>query len=114
MSTEPGGSQPPRAHHYPPFVSSAEQRRRWDLAEALARALFGDIESPEAAVWQATRSLYRGPLPTGDIGPSLTVGSNWGEAAFRGDNGGELQEGLAAGRDIWQDSEGLLNRLEGL
>jgi hypothetical protein len=48
---------------YPPYVASAEERRRWDLAEGIARGIFGDVD--EANIWMATRSIYRGRTPTG-------------------------------------------------
>jgi hypothetical protein len=48
---------------YPPFVASEEERRRWDVAAAIARLLFGDVD--EASVWYATRAYYRAPWPTG-------------------------------------------------
>jgi hypothetical protein len=48
---------------HPPYVESAEERRRWDLCEAIAEALFGDLD--RASVWMATRAIYRSDLPTG-------------------------------------------------
>lgn len=47
---------------YPPYVVTEDQRKRWDLAEGIARQIFGD--AGEAQVWQATRSIYHGPFPT--------------------------------------------------
>jgi len=47
---------------YPPFVTSAEDRERWDRATDLAQAIFGD--DGEAAVWGATRALYNSDIPT--------------------------------------------------
>ena len=47
---------------YPPYVTTQAERKRWDVSEALARELFGDVS--EAQVWQATRSLYHGPIKT--------------------------------------------------
>jgi hypothetical protein len=50
------------SRQYPPFVTDADQRQRWDCARASAEILFR--EHGEAAVWQATRVLYHGPVPT--------------------------------------------------
>lgn len=48
---------------YPPYVATPEDRKRWDYAEGIARAMFGD--QGEAAVWGATRAIYADPdLPT--------------------------------------------------
>jgi hypothetical protein len=47
---------------YPPWVVSDEERERWDLAEGIARRLFGDV-GPDH-VWMAARSIYQGPIPT--------------------------------------------------
>jgi len=47
---------------YPPYVTDADQRRRWDRASAIAELLMRG--HGEAAVWQAARSLYNGPLAT--------------------------------------------------
>ena len=47
---------------YPPYVITTEQRRRWDLAEGIARGIFGDVH--EASVWMAARSIYAGKTPT--------------------------------------------------
>jgi hypothetical protein len=49
---------------YPPYVTTADQQRRWDLSEAIARELFA--EDGEASVWTATRSIYRLPIKTDD------------------------------------------------
>jgi len=58
---------PPPAATYPPYVSTAAEARRWDLAEAIAWALFGDLPGSAAVIWQTTRTLYHGPLPTDDV-----------------------------------------------
>lgn len=63
MSEQAEMPEPPRAEIYPPYVSGEEQRRRWDLAAAIARRLFG--EAGEAQVWMATRSIYRSEIETG-------------------------------------------------
>lgn len=47
---------------YPPYVTTAAERERWDLAEGIARQMFGDA-GPDH-VWMATRSIYQGPIPT--------------------------------------------------
>ena len=47
---------------YPPYVSNADDRERWDLAAAIAEETFG--EDGPAAVWSATRALFHGPIPT--------------------------------------------------
>ena len=55
-SIEPPGPTPD-----PPFVVTTEDKRRWELCEAIARRDFG----PDAAgVWMAARALYRSDLPT--------------------------------------------------
>lgn len=48
---------------YPPWVSSAGERRRWDLACAIAAQMFPDEGDPSCA-WLAARSLYRSDIPT--------------------------------------------------
>ena len=58
------GSHPPHAQTYPPYVTTKEERRRWDLSEAIARQLFGDVS--EASAWVAARSIYKGPIRTDD------------------------------------------------
>jgi hypothetical protein len=55
---ELGGQTP-----YPPYIESAEERRRWDLCEGIGEALFGDLDP--ASVWLATRAIYRSDVPTG-------------------------------------------------
>ncbi len=60
----PAPSPPARVEHYPPYVAGAAAERRWDLAFAIAREHFGDLD--EAAVWMATRSIYRSEIPTDD------------------------------------------------
>ncbi len=60
----PAPSTPARAEHYPPYITAAPAERRWDLALAIAREQFGDLD--EAAVWMATRSIYRSEIPTDD------------------------------------------------
>lgn len=55
MPTErkPPGLAP---HSYPPYVRSEQERRRWELATAIARRDFeGD---GAAAIWMATRAIY--------------------------------------------------------
>ena len=47
---------------YPPYVVSDDERERWDLSLGIATELFGDV-GPDH-VWMATRSIYRGPIPT--------------------------------------------------
>jgi hypothetical protein len=54
----------PRAEHYPPWVASAEERHRWDLCAAISEAMYADIEGSAAVIWQMTRSLYSGEIPT--------------------------------------------------
>lgn len=41
---------------YPPFVSTPEERQRWDNAKGIAEELFGDQGA--GAVWSATRAIY--------------------------------------------------------
>ena len=50
------------ARPYPPYVITEAERKRWDLAEGIARLIFDD--AGEAQVWQATRSVYRSDIPT--------------------------------------------------
>ncbi len=47
---------PPPAASYPPYVSTAAEARRRDLAEAIAWALFGDLPGSAAVIWQTTRT----------------------------------------------------------
>ena len=53
--------QPEQA--YPPWIESANDRRRWDLAAAIARELFPGPGS-EADVWMATRTIFQSRSPT--------------------------------------------------
>lgn len=62
VQMEGGASEVPQAEHYPPYITNDEERRRWDVALAIARQLFGDVD--EASVWMATRSIYKGDIPT--------------------------------------------------
>ena len=53
--------------HYPPYVTGEAQQRRWDLARAIAEALFEDEAGTDpAAVWMATRSIFGSPIETGE------------------------------------------------
>lgn len=54
-------TSPADAEHYPPYVATEEERRRWNLALGVARLLFDT--APD--VWQATRAIYRSPIETG-------------------------------------------------
>lgn len=47
----------------PPFVATAEDKRRWDLCRAIAEAIF---EEDSASVWMAARALFRGEIETGN------------------------------------------------
>jgi hypothetical protein len=59
--------RPERAEPEPPYVTSAAERRRWDLAQAIARALFEDEAGTDpAAIWMATRAVYRSRIKTGE------------------------------------------------
>lgn len=49
---------------YPPFVSTAEARERWDLCRGIAEELFGDLGAE--AVWGATRAIFSSDIPTTD------------------------------------------------
>lgn len=53
---------------YPPYVRSLEEKRRWDVSEDLAEAMFADLEEGErrAQMWSAIRVFYRSDAPTGD------------------------------------------------
>jgi hypothetical protein len=48
---------------YPPYVRSATEKRRWNLAAAIAKGLFADLGDP-ASLWMATRVIYRSDIPT--------------------------------------------------
>ncbi len=54
----------PRAEHYPPYVVTPEERRRWDVCEALAEAVFESSEGSAPTRWQMVRSLYASEIPT--------------------------------------------------
>jgi hypothetical protein len=46
-------------------VRGAAERRRWDLARAIAEALFEDEAGTDpGAVWLATRSIFQSDLET--------------------------------------------------
>jgi hypothetical protein len=63
----PEPAEPEPSFHYPPLVRSAAERRRWDLAQAIAEALFEDEAGTDpAAIWMATRSVYRSSIETGE------------------------------------------------
>ncbi len=64
MAGDPQRREAPRAQTYPQYVITAEERRRWDLAEGIAREMFGDVD--EASVWLAARSIYKMPVETGE------------------------------------------------
>jgi hypothetical protein len=50
---------------YPPYVTRAEERRRWDLSVAIARSLMYDpLGTDPAAVWTMTRQIYHSEIPT--------------------------------------------------
>ena len=49
----------------PPFVISDEDRRRWELAEAVAVRIFGGEDA--AGIWQCARVLFNSDVPTGDL-----------------------------------------------
>ena len=59
---DPTDPQGPDDEMYPPYVQSAQERRRWRLAEGIASEIFGD--AGEAHVWMATRSIYRSEIET--------------------------------------------------
>ena len=62
---------PPAQAHYPPFVSTAERRLRWDLCVAVAAQQLG--EPPDGAqVWSASRVLFHSAIPTSDAVPAAT------------------------------------------
>ncbi len=47
----------------PQYVRTpAEARRRWLLADAVARLVYED--TGEAMIWMATRTIYRSGIPT--------------------------------------------------
>lgn len=47
---------------YPSGIQTPDQRRRWELAHALAQEIYGDL-GPQHT-WPATRAIYNGPWPT--------------------------------------------------
>ena len=49
------------AESYPPYVSTAAERRRWEAAVAIAEQVF---EGDSVGVWMAARSIYRSGIPT--------------------------------------------------
>lgn len=51
-----------REQPYPPFVTSAEDRERWDFSQGIAEELFADLGAEQ--VWSATRAIYSSDLPT--------------------------------------------------
>jgi hypothetical protein len=53
----------PDESSYPPFVTTEDDRKRWRLAEQVAREVFG-TETPAEVIWLATRALYRSTIPT--------------------------------------------------
>lgn len=57
------GSMDGRGDRYPPYVTTEEHRRRWDLSVAAACQA---LQLPEhtGEVWQATRALYWSDIPT--------------------------------------------------
>lgn len=59
------GEDDPR---YPPYISTEDERKRWDLAEGIARLIFDD--AGETQVWQATRSIFRSDIPTDPPAPA--------------------------------------------
>ena len=67
MSAEPWvaeADRDPDWARYPPYVVSAQERRRWWLSEWIATELYGDLDP--ALVWQATRAIYRSEIETGE------------------------------------------------
>ena len=62
MSEDEGPRLGGDERQYPPYVVTEDQCKRWDLAEGIARLIFDD--AGEAQVWQATRSIYYGPIET--------------------------------------------------
>jgi hypothetical protein len=53
---------------YPGFVTTREQKRRWDRAEDLAESMFADLDPAErrVQVWSAIRVFFFSDMPTGD------------------------------------------------
>ena len=47
---------------YPQYVRTPEERRRWRLADAVARLVYEG--TGEAMIWMATRTIYRSGIPT--------------------------------------------------
>lgn len=47
---------------YPPFVTTAEDRDRWDASLGLAEELFGDLG--ETMVWGSARAIFNSDIPT--------------------------------------------------
>lgn len=53
---------------YPGYVSSAEQRLRWDLSMKIARELERrETAGGESMVWYSTRSIYRSDMKTAEM-----------------------------------------------
>ncbi len=47
---------------YPQYVRTPEERRRWRLADAVARLIYEG--TGEATIWMAARTIYRSGIPT--------------------------------------------------
>jgi hypothetical protein len=59
---------PERDAGYPPYVVTLEEKRRWDVCEEVAEALFADLDEGErrAQIWSTIRALYSSDIRTGD------------------------------------------------
>lgn len=64
----------PTPNPYPPFVTTADEKRRWDACAEAADAMFADLEPAQRReqAWSAARVLYNSDIPTGD--PVKTTG----------------------------------------
>lgn len=49
---------------YPPYVTSDEERQRWDVCREIAGATMDGVADEKTQVWQMTRSLYQSDTPT--------------------------------------------------
>lgn len=47
---------------YPPYVTTEQERQRWDYAKGIAEQTFGDMG--KEMVWGATRAIYDSDIPT--------------------------------------------------
>lgn len=52
---------PPKQENYPPYVTTDEERKRWDYCVAIAENMFEGDDPANA--WMAARSIYNSDIP---------------------------------------------------